>query len=275
VRVTGGTVTVGLNVDGNAGQWLRADDITLTPVDGSELSDAIRGGETLEPSDYSSRTWSTLTDALNAAKEVDADIFSTQAIIDETATALRRAHQALESAVIGVEATTTKTLYAVGEPFAVNDTSVTATRADGTASLLATSDYILENFDTGTTAEVSLTFHVNPELTPVGSEPISTALNVSVLRGWSPNATYIMDDAVVYNGSKWTATWWTRDQIPGDPSGPWQEIAEAPDGTASWTPSRIFVLGDVIEHEGTRYTAQWWTRNQEPGDPHGPWASNT
>ncbi len=89
---------------------------------------------------------------------------------------------------------------------------------------------------------------------------------------WAPGTVYDSGDTVVHDGATWLASWWTRDQVPGDPYGPWQEIAAAADGTAVWTPSRIFHAGDAVVHDGLRWEARWWTRNQEPGDPHGPWA---
>jgi chitodextrinase len=76
---------------------------------------------------------------------------------------------------------------------------------------------------------------------------------------------------VSYHGSTWLASWWTKNQAPGDPYGPWQEIVVASDGTAVWTPTRIFVAGDVVVYQGKRYVAQWWTRNQRPETPYGPW----
>lgn len=76
-----------------------------------------------------------------------------------------------------------------------------------------------------------------------------------------------------YKGSVWRASWWTKNQAPGDPYGPWQEIVSTSDGTAVWTPSRIFVAGDRAEYQGVVYQAKWWTRNQKPGDPNGPWSS--
>jgi chitodextrinase len=78
-------------------------------------------------------------------------------------------------------------------------------------------------------------------------------------------------DLVTFGGSSWFASWRTKNQEPGDPHGPWQEIVISSDGTDVWRASRIFVAGDVVEHEGNRYEAMWWTRNQAPGDPHGPW----
>jgi chitodextrinase len=58
---------------------------------------------------------------------------------------------------------------------------------------------------------------------------------------------------------------------PGDPNGPWEQIATAADGTAIWTPSRVFTTGDVVVYQGEKYVAKWWTRNQAPVDPNGPW----
>lgn len=88
---------------------------------------------------------------------------------------------------------------------------------------------------------------------------------------WDADTVYDAGDAVSHDGSVWRAAWWTQNQEPGDPNGPWQEIAEAEDGTAMWTPSRIFTAGDVVVHDGATFRAKWWTRNQEPGDPNGPW----
>ena len=88
---------------------------------------------------------------------------------------------------------------------------------------------------------------------------------------WDKKSVYDTGDRVSFDGSVWEASWWTKNQQPGDPYGPWQEIATAADGTAVWTASRIFDTGDVVVYRGHRYEAKWWTRNQEPGDPHGPW----
>jgi arabinogalactan endo-1,4-beta-galactosidase len=89
---------------------------------------------------------------------------------------------------------------------------------------------------------------------------------------WDPEQVYLAGDTVSHQGAVFEAMWWTRGQEPGNPYGPWQQIATAPDGTALWTPSRVFVAVDVVLHNGVRYVAKWWTRNQEPGtSPRGPW----
>jgi chitodextrinase len=89
--------------------------------------------------------------------------------------------------------------------------------------------------------------------------------------GWVSSAIYNSGQQVSYKGSAWEALWWTQNQTPGDPNGPWEQIATAPDGTALWTASRIFLAGDKAEYHGVTYQAQWWTRNQAPGDANGPW----
>lgn len=88
---------------------------------------------------------------------------------------------------------------------------------------------------------------------------------------WTAGATYTSGDLVAFDGSLWQASWWTRDDEPGAPYGPWQELAETFDGTQVWTPSRIFDGGDFVVHDGVLHEARWWTRNQEPGGPDGPW----
>jgi hypothetical protein len=105
-------------------------------------------------------------------------------------------------------------------------------------------------------------------------DPVVVGLNLPVTPAapaWSAAKVYLAGDSVTYQGSTWTALWWTRNQKPGDPYGPWQQISVAADGTAIWTPSRVFTVGDTVLYQGKKYVAQWWTRNQAPGQPYGPW----
>ena len=102
-------------------------------------------------------------------------------------------------------------------------------------------------------------------------DPVVVGLILPSAPPWNSRKIYHIGDRVYDNGATWEALWWTLDQKPGDPFGPWQEIATAPDGTAVWTPSRVFNRGDVVEYQGKEYVAQWWTRDQKPGDPWGPW----
>ncbi|WSG42317.1 ExeM/NucH family extracellular endonuclease [Dactylosporangium sp. NBC_01737] len=105
-------------------------------------------------------------------------------------------------------------------------------------------------------------------------DPVVVGLNPPVtpaFPAWSPSKVYLNGDKVTYQGSVWRALWWTQNQTPGDPYGPWEQIATAPDGTAIWTASRVFTTGAVVLYQGKKYEAKWWTRNQPPGDPWGPW----
>jgi 5'-nucleotidase len=105
-------------------------------------------------------------------------------------------------------------------------------------------------------------------------DPVVVGLNPPVtpaFPAWSASNVYTNGDKVTYQGSTWQALWWTQNQTPGDPYGPWQQISTAPDGTAIWTASRVFTTGAVVLYQGKRYEAKWWTRNQPPGDPWGPW----
>jgi 5'-nucleotidase len=103
-------------------------------------------------------------------------------------------------------------------------------------------------------------------------DPVVVGLTLPAPAAWNSKTIYNTGDQVSYNGSIWQALWWTQNQKPGDPNGPWMEMAVAPDGVALWTPSRIFTAGDVAEYQGKKYVAQWWTRNEKPVDsPYGPW----
>ncbi|CCQ44448.1 glycosyl hydrolases 43 family protein [Pseudarthrobacter siccitolerans] len=270
VNVVGGSATIGMSVNGKAEQLLRADDFTLTAVNKTHLSEATSAGRTLTSSDYSSASWQPFSTALGTAENVLASATSTQAQIDAATSALTSAQAGLASAVTAIAATTTKDVYPVGEPLDTTTLTVTASRADGTSLPLTPSQYSVSGFSSAQAAELNVTISLNADLAATGVPTVSTSLPISVHPAWQAASTYKAGDKVAYNGSVWLASWWTKGQVPGDPTGPWQEIRQV-NGTAAWTPSRIFVKGDVATYNGHNYTAKWWTRNQTPGDPNGPW----
>jgi predicted extracellular nuclease len=102
-------------------------------------------------------------------------------------------------------------------------------------------------------------------------DPVVVGLNAPMPPAWNASTVYIAGNLVTFQGSTWQALWWTQNQTPGDPYGPWEQILTAPDGTPIWTASRIFLGNDVAMFQGRKYVAKWWTRNQAPGDPNGPW----
>jgi 5'-nucleotidase len=102
-------------------------------------------------------------------------------------------------------------------------------------------------------------------------DPVLVGLNLPSTPAWDAKKAYHIGDLVSFDGQVWRALWWTQNQKPGDPWGPWEQIATTPDGTPEWTASRVFNAGDVVSYQGSLWRAQWWTRNQVPGIPFGPW----
>ncbi|MEH1166268.1 carbohydrate-binding protein [Micromonospora sp. CPCC 205539] len=96
-------------------------------------------------------------------------------------------------------------------------------------------------------------------------------LTVNLPAEWSSSAVYNDGDRVTYQGRVFRASWYTKNQKPGDPNGAWQEIAMTEDGTSIWTASRVFNTGDFAMYDGKKWRAQWYTRNQKPGDRNGSW----
>ncbi len=109
----------------------------------------------------------------------------------------------------------------------------------------------------------------------VGTNGLTTEQTVSIVidnpPAWAASTIYHTGDQVTYQGTVWLNSWYSRNQIPGNPYGAWQQIVSTADGTPVWTPSRIFLTGDRAEYQGVVYQAKWYSRNQAPGDPNGPW----
>jgi chitodextrinase len=100
---------------------------------------------------------------------------------------------------------------------------------------------------------------------------VAVTVTVNLPPVWSAAKQYNGNAKVTYDGRVYVAAWWTQNQKPGDPTGPWQEQAMTEDGVALWTASRIFNSGDIAIYKDKKFRARWWTRNQAPGDPNGPW----
>ncbi|WP_404430003.1 exo-alpha-sialidase [Microbacterium lacus] len=111
----------------------------------------------------------------------------------------------------------------------------------------------------------------NGALAAVVDEAV-TAPAIPFASPWDKTAVYTKGKMVTFAGQLWVATWWTKDQAPGDATGAWQQIVTTDAGIALWVPTRIFVKADVVIHEGAAYVAKWWTRNQQPdGTARSPW----
>ncbi|MFC4242975.1 InlB B-repeat-containing protein [Gryllotalpicola reticulitermitis] len=93
---------------------------------------------------------------------------------------------------------------------------------------------------------------------------------------WSASMAYATAGTkVFYQGKLYVSAYWTQNQKPGDPNGPWEEVG-APTVTAqgtaaAWTASWIYNGGETVAYGGALYKASYYTRDQTPGDPNGPW----
>ncbi|WP_125774688.1 endo-1,4-beta-xylanase [Antribacter gilvus] len=86
---------------------------------------------------------------------------------------------------------------------------------------------------------------------------------------WDASTVYRAGEQVQYEGAIFEALWWTRNQVPGTPWGPWAEVGDevvCTSGThAEWTSTWIYEKGDTAVHDGHVWTAKWHSRTQEPG----------
>ena len=65
-----------------------------------------------------------------------------------------------------------------------------------------------------------------PGASPWGPWEFHTVCGVSpdAVQAWSKTTVYDTGDRVTHNGKTWRAKWWTRNQAPGDPWGPWETV---------------------------------------------------
>jgi uncharacterized repeat protein (TIGR02543 family) len=118
-----------------------------------------------------------------------------------------------------------------------------------------------------------------PGSNPTGSweevgAPTSSPLGTFV--GWTTSQVYNGGETVVYNGKVYKATWYSRDTIPGDPSGPWEEIGlpvVTSKGTfTSWTASWIYNGGETVAYNGHLWKARFYSLNLTPtASAYGAW----
>jgi len=54
-------------------------------------------------------------------------------------------------------------------------------------------------------------------------QEIATAKDGTAI--WTPTRVFYAGDVVVYNGTKYVAQWWTRNEKPGQQWGPWKAVS--------------------------------------------------
>ncbi|MDE0572239.1 lytic polysaccharide monooxygenase [Demequina sp. B12] len=127
---------------------------------------------------------------------------------------------------------------------------------------------------------------------------------------WNADTQYNGGDVVSYNGTEWSAKWWTQGETPGEQWGPWVDQGACgsssptptPTGTATSTPTptatatstpsptptstttpvcdapayvagEVYIGGDLVTYDNQLWKARWWNQNQAPSaaEPWGPW----
>ncbi|MFE4196498.1 chitinase [Paenarthrobacter sp. NPDC056912] len=99
---------------------------------------------------------------------------------------------------------------------------------------------------------------------------------------WSPVATYVQSDRIVWQGNVYEAKWWTKDNVPNDPvpngaAAPWKLIGPVlpgdrpkpeitvPAGTyPAWSAATVYHKGDRVMLDQHVFEAKWWVQTQSP-----------
>jgi len=99
---------------------------------------------------------------------------------------------------------------------------------------------------------------------------------------WSPAATFVQSDRIVWQGNVYEAKWWTKDDVPNDPipdraAAPWKLIGPVlpgdrpqpevtvPAGTyPAWSATTVYHKGDRVMLDQHVFEAKWWVQTQSP-----------
>ncbi|MFT4469500.1 chitinase [Arthrobacter sulfonylureivorans] len=99
---------------------------------------------------------------------------------------------------------------------------------------------------------------------------------------WTSEAAYVANERVVWHRNVYKAKWWTRGDVPDDPTAsedvtPWtligpvlpgetpQPVVTAPAGTfPEWKIGTVYLKTDRVQLEGRVFEAKWWTQGDSP-----------
>ena len=115
-----------------------------------------------------------------------------------------------------------------------------------------------------------------PTATPTPTPSPTTPPGTCSANAWSTTAVYTGGAVVSYQGSEYTAKWWTQGETPGT-ADVWSQSTSCsgsaqPPASTAWVSSKAYVGGSIVTYNGKTYKAAWWTQGHVPGaDPAGPW----
>ncbi|KAF9300265.1 hypothetical protein BGZ74_008082 [Mortierella antarctica] len=116
-----------------------------------------------------------------------------------------------------------------------------------------------------------------PPVTTTTPPTITTTPASCSFPAWSASAVYQSGAVVSYNGHKYTAKWWSQNNVPsaGDP---WTDNGVCSSGQPTETPTpgscngisaysaaTAYSGGAKVTYGGFVYTASWWTQGETPG----------
>ncbi|WP_157669671.1 carbohydrate-binding protein [Chitinibacter sp. GC72] len=92
----------------------------------------------------------------------------------------------------------------------------------------------------------------------LGNLPASTAPQ------WSSDTIYQQGNKVQWQGSEYTAQWWTQGEVPGSSAqGAWLKASNAE--LSAWDASQIYQANAKAIYDNKVWQARWWNQNEIPG----------
>ena len=120
----------------------------------------------------------------------------------------------------------------------------------------------------------------------VGASGVATAADCAGVSAWDSSVAYSGGDQVTYDGSLWTAEWWTQSTEPAESKSVWTlEGACSGSGSGSddggsgvdcsgvsaYDSSTAYSGGDQVTYDGSLWTAEWWTQGTAPAQSENVW----
>jgi chitinase len=128
-----------------------------------------------------------------------------------------------------------------------------------------------------------------PSLPPITDDPATSPYPI-----WTPEATYVAEDRVVWHGNVYAAKYWTLGDVPDNPAvraseTPWELIGpvlpgdrpvppiDVPAGTyPAWSMTTVYHKGDRVMFDGRILESKWWNQGESPqaaleGSGSSPW----
>lgn len=78
---------------------------------------------------------------------------------------------------------------------------------------------------------------------------------------WVPGVAYQAGATVTYQGTTYTAQWWTQGDTPGQ-APVWKAVGGA---LPNWSSTVAYTGGSCVMYQSAKYCAQWWTQGDTPG----------